>query len=368
MSLDGTLSFKWQVHVVYWILIILFWPLLSYLTEGEIWEPFINKMGYLPSQMIVTYVFLYILLPWFFNKRYVLSAIGLIVLTYVTAVLARIMKIYFYEPMIGYDDPQEGLIEILTQQDALLGQYVIWVYMTPVLTIIIVLIYTHFNQQRALAHLEAQRAQSELSFLKAQLHPHFLFNTLNNLYTLSLQGSDMTVDVAMGLKKLLRYMLDKSENALIPLSEELDLVHTYVSLEKLRYGKRLNYKEDIRLENEEYKVVPFVLLSLVENAFKHGASKDPGQPYIQVQLRTNDKRLDFSVENSVVKEKTDDSSGYAQGIGVSNIKRQLAILYPDRHSYKTTHEGESYKVQLSIEEAIPANFKINGSLKKTLPS
>lgn len=365
MSLDGTFSFKWEVHVFYWLITTMFWPLLSYAIEGELWEPLFNKIGYLPSQMIVTYVFLYILLPWFFKKRYVLFVIGLIVLTYITAVLARIMKIYFYEPMTGYDDPQEGLIEILTHQDALLGQYVIWVYMTPVLTIIIVLVYTHFNQQRALAHLEAQRAQSELSFLKAQLHPHFLFNTLNNLYTLSIQGSDMTVDVAKGLKKLLRYMLDKSENALIPLSEELDLVHTYISLEKLRYGARLNYKEVIRLENEDYKVVPFVLLSLVENAFKHGASKDPGQPYIHINLSTNNKQLDFSVENSVVKEKTDDSSGYAQGIGVSNIKRQLAILYPDRHSYKTTHQDDSYKVQLRIEDAIPANFKINTPLKKT---
>lgn len=368
MSLDGALSFKWQVHVLYWIFIILFWPLLSYAIDGDLREPLVNKIGYLPSQMIVTYVYLYILLPWFFKKRYVLSAIGLIALTYVTAVLARIMKIYFYEPMLGYDDPQEGLIEILTEYDSLLVQYVIWVYMIPVLTIIIVLVYTHFNQQRALAHLEAQRAQSELSFLKAQLHPHFLFNTLNNLYTLSLQGSDMTVDVAKGLKKLLRYMLDKSEDALIPISEELDLVHTYVSLEKLRYGPRLNYKEDIRLVNADYKVVPFVLLSLVENAFKHGASKDPGQPYININLSTNDKQLDFSVENSVVKEKTDDSSGYAQGIGVSNIKRQLAILYPDRHSYKTTHEDESYKVQLSIEDAIPVNFKINAPLKKALVS
>ena len=146
MSLDGTLSFKWRVHVLYWILMIAFWPLLSYAIEGELWEPLVNKIGYLPSQMIVTYVFLYLLLPWFFKKRYVSSFVGLIGLTYITAVLARIMKIYFYEPMIGYEAPQEGLMEILTQQDALLGQYVIWVFMTPVLTTIIVSVsYTHLT-------------------------------------------------------------------------------------------------------------------------------------------------------------------------------------------------------------------------------
>ena len=323
--------------------------------EEDIWEALVNKIGYLPSQLLVTYLFLYVLLPWLFKRYYIRFTLGFLVLSYVAAVIARICKIYFYEPMIDYDSPQESLIEIMTQSSPLMVQYLIWVYMLPALTVIMVLVYTHYQQKNMLLALEGRRAQSELGFLKTQLHPHFLFNTLNNLYALSLQHSDQTVEVAKGLRKLLGYMFEKSDNLLIPLSDELDLVDTYVNLEKLRYGDRLRFKQTIDVENPSVMVIPYIFLSLVENAFKHGVSKEPKDSYILITLTQTNRDLAFDIQNSATNASPAVSGDYTQGIGVNNIRRQLELVYPDRHSYTIDHTNESYRVTLRIDKALVTN-------------
>lgn len=203
--------------------------------------------------------------------------------------------------------------------------------------------------------LEGRRAQSELGFLKTQLHPHFLFNTLNNLYALSLQHSDQTVEVAKGLRKLLGYMFEKSDNLLIPLSDELDLVDTYVNLEKLRYGDRLRFKQTIDVENPSVMVIPYIFLSLVENAFKHGVSKEPKDSYILITLTQTNRDLAFDIQNSATNASPAVSGDYTQGIGVNNIRRQLELVYPDRHSYTIDHTNESYRVTLRIDKALVTN-------------
>ena len=236
IDLNRLMEFNTQTHIIYWLVIVFFWPLLYFIADGEFWDPLINKLGYLPSQLLVSYVFIYYLLPRLFSRWLWSFFGGLLLVTYVATVLARFMKIYFYETIVGFHSDKESILEILSQQDPLLIQYLIWVLVVPALTIIIVLIYSHFSQKKLLAELEYEKAQTELNFLKAQLHPHFLFNTLNNLYALAVQGSDQTKGVAQGLKKLLSHIFDKSKGAVIPLSQEIELLDTYVSLEKLRYG------------------------------------------------------------------------------------------------------------------------------------
>ena len=352
-------SFRWQIHLIYWTIVIITWPLISFITEGELWEPIVNKLGYLPSQILVTYIFLYALLPILYRSQYLQFALAGIATIYVSTVLARGMKIYFYEPLTGYDSPQESIIEILTQKDPLLIQYLIWVLMVPAFTIILVLVYQHFNQQRLLAALETRRSQSELGFLRGQLHPHFLFNTINNLYTLSVQGSDQTSDVAKRLRNILAFMFEKRDAQLIPLSEEIDLVKNYVELEKLRYGDRLDFNMEVDVPPDKYGVIPFIFLSLVENAFKHGASKDLGHPYIHITLDEDKGRLRFIIENSVAVHRGTDVLGDTHGIGLDNIKRQLELLYPGTHRYDVKADREKYRVEVVIDKVASPFTKSN---------
>lgn len=349
IDLNRLMEFNIQTHIIYWLVIVFFWPLLYFIADGEFWDPLINKLGYLPSQLLVSYVFIYYLLPRLFSRRLWSFFGGLLLVTYVATVLARFMKIYFYETIVGFQSDKESILEILTQQDPLLIQYLIWVLMVPALTIIIVLVYSHFSQKKLLAELEYEKAQTELNFLKAQLHPHFLFNTLNNLYALAVQGSDQTKGVAQGLKKLLSHIFDKSKGAVIPLSQELELLGTYVSLEKLRYGDRLSYYQDINLPSENLFILPMVLLSILENAFKHGVSGDLNAPYIRVDINHDENMIRFVIENSVPQETPTDQDEYTKGIGVKNIKRQLELIYGDHFNYEVDSNQSSYKVLLTID-------------------
>ncbi len=359
------IQFDIRTHIIYWLLIVIFWPLISFLADGEFWDPLINKLGYLPSQMMVSYAFIYYLLPRLFRKQLFSFFMGLIAVTYIATVLARFMKIYFYETIVHYDSNKESILEILTQQDPLLVQYMIWVLMVPALTIIIVLTYSHFTQKKLLAQLESEKAQTELNFLKAQLHPHFLFNTLNNLYALAVQGSEQTKTVAQGLKKLLSHIFERSGGSVIPLSQELELLDTYVSLEKLRYGDRLSYEQQLSLPDEDLYIVPMVLLSIVENAFKHGVSGDLGSPYIRVELTYDHSDVKFTIENSFAGEEVVDRDNYTKGIGIKNVQRQLKLIYGDQFSYVIKRTKQDYKVILTVNRA---EMLIQDGLPLTIPT
>ena len=351
LNSNRSLLSSWRVHVTYWLAVILIWPIIRFILDGEYWEAFANKIGYLPSQIIVTYVFLYVLLPLLYKKGYLRFALIGIVTLYLATVLARVMKIYFFETITRYDAPKEGLLEILVEHDKLLIQYFIWVLIIPVMTIIAVLIYQHYHQQEQIAALEAKRSQSELSFLQAQLHPHFLFNTLNNLYTLAIQESDQTAEVAKRLRTLLSYMFEKKDIKLISIEDELDLVRNYVELEKLRYGSRLDFDMNVEIAHEKHEVIPFMILSLVENAFKHGASKNTENPFVHISLVQRDNILQLKISNSMPTSDTKDVGGYTKGIGVENIKRQLDLLYPSAHIYEIKMTDQVYSVSLEIPQA-----------------
>lgn len=316
--------------------------------NGEFWEPLWNKLGYLPSQLIVTYFFLYYLLPRLREKKYSLFLMGFVAMTYVSTVVARIFKIYFYETLTSYESDKESFYEILTQKDPLLVQYLIWVFMTPVLTIIIVMILNHYHERERLAQLRHQKSLTDLRFLKAQLHPHFLFNTLNNLYTLALQRSPKTPEITQRLYDMLYYIFNIGERSFVSLRNEIDLMSNYIQLEKLRYGERLNLTVAIDIDQYDHQIIPLMLLSIVENAFKHGASGDPGQPYIHITLKEKLGMLSCLIENSIYSVSAEDDAGYRKGIGIKNIKRQLELMYPGDHSYSMTETPQNYKVELVI--------------------
>ena len=347
---DLHLPFSWKQHVYYWIGIVLIWVLFSLAFEGIVWEPFVNKLGYLPSQLLIVYFFLYRLLPLLGQRAYISFSIGFIIMAYVATVLARFMKIYFYETLTGYDSEKESILEILTEQSPLLIQYFIWVFLTPALTIIAVLIFNHYKQQETLAKLKNQRSQSELQFLRAQLHPHFLFNTLNNLYTLALQKSPMTSKVAQRLYDILNHMFHQANQQWVRLDQELELVANYIELEKLRYGDRLKIDMQQDIIDTEQSIIPLMILSLVENAFKHGASKDPGEPKIAIDIREKNGWLDCVIRNTVPTLQQKDETGYTKGIGTDNIKRQLQILYPSKHNYQVTESNGQYQVHLRLNQ------------------
>lgn len=200
------------------------------------------------------------------------------------------------------------------------------------------------RQKKAEQEIIKKKLETELQFLKAQTNPHFLFNTLNNIYALARKKSDATADVVMKLSKLLRFMLYESQKQFISISDEIHVLDDYIELEKIRYDEKLQLNFTKSIDNETHPIAPLILLPFVENAFKHGASESRFGSYINIDVKLDNSMLYFNIENS----KSDDLINIKpENIGLSNIRRQLELLYPE-HLLTIETTGNSFVVSLKI--------------------
>jgi LytS/YehU family sensor histidine kinase len=205
----------------------------------------------------------------------------------------------------------------------------------------------YLMQQYSL-NLEKEKLESELKFLKSQIHPHFLFNTLNNLYALTLKKSDKAPEMVIQLSNLLEYSLYSGKETEVELNGELKQLLGYIDLEKIRFGNRLIVNTEITGNTDGLMIAPLLLLPFVENSFKHGASNDLKSPFIDLKIKLDGNHLLFSISNSC-----NGASGkfedYKEGIGLKNVKRRLELLYPNKHSLEIIQKQDSFDVNLTME-------------------
>jgi len=176
--------------------------------------------------------------------------------------------------------------------------------------------------------LVREKLNAELQLLRNQLHPHFLFNTLNNIYALTRKKSDLAPEAVLKLSELLSFMLYESKKETIPVSMELSFLEDYISLERIRYDKRLNISFEKEVQDPDQHIASLLLLPLVENAFKHGAGETRYDSFIRIKLKQNQGDLQFSIENSFEQTNMADNKNR---IGLNNIRRQLELLYEEYH-------------------------------------
>jgi sensor histidine kinase YesM len=196
--------------------------------------------------------------------------------------------------------------------------------------------------------VENERLTAELNFLKAQINPHFLFNTLNNLYYLAYTQSANTTEVIAKLSQMMRYMIYDSNHQLVPLSKEIEYMENYISLERLRLNDQIPIKFNIEGGNpQDILIAPLIFITFLENAFKHGVSNNHPKAWVNISIEILGNECIYRVENSKIpfkKPEADEKSG----IGLQNVKRRLALSYPDRHTLKVEDLPDRYAVQLNI--------------------
>jgi two-component system, LytTR family, sensor kinase len=173
--------------------------------------------------------------------------------------------------------------------------------------------------------LTIEKQKAELSFLKSQTNPHFLFNTLNNIYSLARDKSDLAPESVLRLSKILRYMLYEAAGSRIAIEEELKIISDYISLEKLRYDDSLHVELNAQVEDGKQTIPPLLIMPLVENAFKHGASETSKSPFVRIHLVVNKRQFKLVVENSTGV--GDGRAAVTENIGLSNLRRQLELLF-----------------------------------------
>jgi two-component system LytT family sensor kinase len=198
-------------------------------------------------------------------------------------------------------------------------------------------VYNYQRLKQATQQLRIEKQEAELNYLKSQTNPHFLFNTLNNIYSLARDKSDLTPESILRLSKILRYMLYETGTAFIAIEQELRVLDDYIALERLRYDESLHINFNYDIEDLKQALPPLLLMPLVENAFKHGVSETREQPFLEMHLSVKQRQLAFTVRNSSEVVSTEDP--VKENIGLSNLRRQLELLYTDYNLF--VQQGKS---------------------------
>ncbi|RDC56625.1 two-component system sensor protein [Pedobacter chinensis] len=199
-----------------------------------------------------------------------------------------------------------------------------------------------YEKQEAALLLEKEKVNAELQMLKAQLHPHFLFNTLNNIYSFTQDVSEKASGMIMGLSQLLRYILYDCNKPLVALDKELKMISDYLALETTRYDHGLEIAVQLPGATN-YLIAPLMLLPFIENAFKHGASQMTENPWISLNVTVKDNELAMKLING-----KPSVTNITPGIGIANVRKRLELLYPDEHELTINDEEEMYIVNLKI--------------------
>ena len=347
-QLDRILSNRWLTHVLFWSGLFLLFTVLATLNTGAARPHLITGLAMLPPQLAAAYALNYYQIPkLLYRKKYLLFSLSLLVSIYVFSALGRMSVVYVAEPFIRVDFEQETIQEILSDTAYLFSVYFTTTYIYAFVMMLIKAVKTRFEEKHKIEMLQKEKVTNELKFLKGQIQPHFLFNTLNNLYALTLSKSDLAPQVVLKLSELLDFILYQSNQSTIPISKEIELIQGFIDLETLRYGDKISIEFKHETQNNNTPISPLLLLPLVENAFKHGVSGSTKNAKIKIDLKVNPNELQFEIYNTKPKA-TVSKNLKGSGIGTANFKRQLALNYPAKHTFEIEETSEDYLVKLSI--------------------
>ncbi|BDS10139.1 sensor histidine kinase [Aureispira anguillae] len=330
-------------RVVYHSLIWFFYILtLLFLDSGE--ESFIiilrNTLIHVFFLMLIVYTNYLYLIPNYLSKKRFISY--LLLLLFTAAIVMPIEMVCLYWNIAGNDNI-DAQIELLKKQ---YGHFIL-LFLTLIISTILKIIKEWFFQQAVQKDLENKNLQSELSFLKSQINPHFLFNTLNSLYALTLKKSDKAPEIVLRLSEMMRYMLYKSNEKKVPLEQEINYIQNYLALERTRYGDKARIEFECAGDSPaNYTIAPLLFITFLENSFKHGLSQSITQGFVECLLYIEDNTIDFTIQNSKTTEK--DERYFQGGIGLTNVKRRLELIYPDKYKLDIHETDDIYLVNLKI--------------------
>jgi sensor histidine kinase YesM len=202
-----------------------------------------------------------------------------------------------------------------------------------------------FELEARKKEIENEKLIAELNFLKAQINPHFLFNTLNNLYYLAYSKADNTTEVIAKLSQMMRYMIYESNHPKVLLTKEIEYMQSYISLERMRLNNQIPIQFDIKGSIENVWITPLIFITFLENAFKHGVSDNNPKAWIKISIDLKGKECVYTVENSKASK---GDSNEKSGIGLQNVKRRLELSYPEQFQLKMEDRPDVYYVQLNL--------------------
>ena len=336
-------------HFLFWLFYIIFYTFQYGLFQMDLLNTFLYCLLSLPIVMSAVYFNIYFLIPKFLLiKKYKLFFILFIVSAISFTLLLRLDTYFIVVPLLYPGEFLKRYYTVGFFRISYLLSHFVSIYMVVMGAAFIKLLIQWYNSRQQNQQLARENLETELKFLKSQIHPHFLFNTLNNLYALTLKKSEKAPETVLKLSELLDFMLYDCNASKINLNKELQLVKNYIDLEKLRYDDALSVQFDVKGDPSKVEIAPLLILPLVENCFKHGISEQTDNSWIKISLDVNDSTLLLITENSKSNGTQEDTGGYKEGIGLENVKRRLQLLYPDSHKLEIIKEDNLHSVKLEL--------------------
>ncbi len=336
-------SFKVQevwIHVFVWVCLIIVPFAISINQFGGVQMNFLPRIFLNPILVYINYL---VLVPYFLLKKRVWEYLGIsivILIGYNFIVnnflppppFERIQHLTGIEDLKPIRGASYGITAIVSLAFFLLGG-------------VLGLTKNLYRREKLNNEKEVKRQETELQFLRAQLNPHFLFNSLNSIYSLVRNKSNEAPEAVITLSELMRYMLYEAKKEQVPLSKEIDYIKNFVQLQLLRLSNSENVKTRITGEYDDKKISPLLLIPFVENAFKYGTDFQ-GSTFVDINLHVIGKDLFFNVRNKIGVYRKDD---FNSGIGLENIKNRLHLLYPENHALKIQRKNGTYNIELELE-------------------
>jgi sensor histidine kinase YesM len=328
-------------HVLFWIFYLAIWVFLYEPNLGFV-GAFQNALTIIILHGVASYFNNYYLIPVFLRKREYL--------TYFISVILTICFVCFIhiEFLLWADTIDDSEKYNLWTADFFISD-ALGVSNTMAITMTLLFFKQWFEKERLADKLEKLNIETELKYLKSQINPHFLFNSLNSVYALTLTKSEKAPEVVLKLSDILRYILYEGGEKSVGLKKEIEYLQNYLELEKIRYGNRLDANINIIGETSGKEIAPMIFLPFVENSFKHGINSNIGNTFIHIKFVIEDHHLIFEIENNKPAQKLNESPEYQGGIGINNVKKRLNLLYPAKHSLVIDEEGNTFKVILKID-------------------
>ena len=347
MQLDKHLKFTLRHHVIFWLIYFL----LNTLRWGNYFDDYVyslktNIVGF-PIHMILCYLNIFILMPRFvFRRKYFLYVVFLIASLLTMVFIKFNLTYYLVSTNIWPEGPE--VIQNVTFSYAvymMIGELYVTTFVTA-----IKITMDWLQEQKRVTALEKVHLESELLFL-TQISPHFFFNTLNNIYSLAIEKSNKTPKLILRLSELMRYLLYETKSKRQSLEKEIICIQNYLDLEQIRYGNKLKIDTNITGDISDKKIAPILLLSFIENSFKHGANKITGDVKIDIDFKIVENFLYFTVSNPLpetpnLSENIENSSG----IGLTNVKKRLELGYKNEdYSLNIEKKNKLFIVTIKIK-------------------
>jgi two-component system, LytTR family, sensor kinase len=327
-------------HVLIWIAILVGLVIIDGKELGMLYSVAEQSIVVL-FYMVVVYFNLYYLIPNYLTQKTILTYTGLLLLT--AMILTPIKTIALYFLYTGEPIPQEYFA--FRWHEIFMAMFLVGAIST-----LAKILSDWLRHERDRKELETQTMQSELRFLKSQINPHFLFNTLNSLYALTLKKSDAAPEIVIKLSEMMRYMLYECNERRVPLRKEVQYIQNYLALERLRQGQNSEIEFDLSGVINEQQIAPLMFTPFLENSFKHGLNNLLAHGYVRIRLDVEKQKVQLQIENSKVPTKpVQNHSKPSGGIGLVNVRRRLNLIYPDRYDLQVHDQPNSYKVNLELD-------------------